>query len=139
MRKELRAIALRWMVEIWQQGNVEAVDELHAPDFIDHSPAGGRNADNEGFKAGIRNHYRAFPDFYAATEELAIDEAAGKVTILWAATGTHVGEYLGVAPTGRRIAFRGIEILRIENDRVAERWGEWDGMDLLVQLGLWKG
>ena len=138
MRKELRAIALRWMVEIWQEGKVGAVDELHAPDFIDHSP-GSRNSDNEGFKSGVRDHYKAFPDFYAATEELAIDEAAGKVTILWAATGTHLGEYLGVPPSGRRIAFRGIEILRIENDRIVERWGEWDGMDLLVQLGLWKG
>ncbi len=138
MRKELRAIALRWMVELWQNGNAEAVDNLHAPGFIDHSP-GSRNADNEGFKSGVRSHYKAFPDFYAATEELAIDEAAGKVTILWAATGTHVGEYLGVSPSGRRIAFRGIEILRIENDKVVERWGEWDGMDLFVQLGLWKG
>lgn len=138
MRKELRAIALRWMVELWQNGNAEAVDNLHASGFIDHSP-GSRNADNEGFKSGVRSHYKAFPDFYAATEELSIDEAAGKVTILWAATGTHVGEYLGVSPSGRRIAFRGIEILRIENDKVVERWGEWDGMDLLVQLGLWKG
>lgn len=138
MRKELRAIALRWMVELWQNGNAEAVDNLHAPGFIDHSP-GSRNADNEGFKSGVRSHYKAFPDFYAATEELAIDEAAGKVTILWAATGTHVGEYLGVSPSGRRIAFRGIKILRIENDKVVERWGEWDGMDLFVQLGLWKG
>jgi len=138
MRKELRAIALRWMVEIWQNGNVEAVDDLHAPDFIDHSP-GGRNADNEGFKSGVRSHYKAFPDFYAATEELAIDEAAGKVTILWTATGTQVGEFLGAPASGRRIGFRGIEILRIENDKIIERWGEWDGFDLLVQLGLWKG
>jgi steroid delta-isomerase-like uncharacterized protein len=137
MRKDLRAIALRWMVELWQRGNADAVDDLHSPDFIDHSP-GARNADNEGFKAGVRSHYKAFPDFYAATEELAIDEAAGKVTILWTATGTHVGDYLGAPASGRRIAFRGIEILRIENDRIAERWGEWDGMDILVQLGLWK-
>ncbi|MBN2206275.1 MAG: ester cyclase, partial [Candidatus Aminicenantes bacterium] len=39
----------------------------------------------------------------------------------------------------RRIAFRGIEILRIEEGKVVDRWGEWDGLDLLVQLGLWKG
>ncbi|RKX26339.1 MAG: hypothetical protein DRP47_08315 [Candidatus Zixiibacteriota bacterium] len=56
------------------------------------------------------------------------------VAIRWTAEGTHQGEYLGVSPTGKLILFRGIEILQIVNGQVAERWGEWDGFDLLEQL-----
>jgi predicted ester cyclase len=41
---------------------------------------------------------------------------------------------MGAAPTGRRITFAGIEIIRVENERIVERWGEWDGIDLLRQL-----
>ncbi len=53
----------------------------------------------------------------------------------WTAIGTHTGPYLGAAPTGRRIVFKGIEIVRVRDGLITERWGEWDGLDLLAQLG----
>ena len=129
----LKAVAHRWMEEGWQRGRADAVDELHAPDFVDHDPA-GRRPDREGFKEGILQLYAAFPDFYAEIEDLVIDAARGKVTVRWAANGTHRGTFMGVPPTGKRIAFRGIEIIRVENERVVERWGEWNGIELLEQL-----
>ena len=131
----LKKTAVRWMDEVWQKRRVDAVDELHTPDFVDRSPA-GRSPDNRGFKEGLIRLYRAFPDFYATTEDLVIDVSEGKVALRWSAVGTHKGEYMGAPPTGKSIIFRGIEILRIENDRIAERWGEWDAIDLMVQLGL---
>jgi len=133
-RDELKAIAGRWMEEVWQKGHVEAIDELHAPSFVDRSPA-GRTPDSEGFKAGVAELYAAFPDFRAVTEQLVIDALAGTVAIKWTAAGTHKGAFMGVAPTGRRVAFEGIEILRIENGLIVERWGEWDGISLLQRLG----
>jgi steroid delta-isomerase-like uncharacterized protein len=128
-------IARRWMIEVWQRGNVAAVDDLHAPDFVDSSPA-GRAADREGYKAGVAELYAAFPDFCAAVDDLIVDAAAGRVAIRWTASGTHQGAFLGAPPTGRRITFRGIDILRIEGGQIVERWGEWDGIDLLHQLGM---
>jgi len=138
MREKMKAIALRWMAELWQQGNAEVLSELHAPEFADRSP-GKRKGDNAGFAAGVRDLYKAFPDFYAAAEDVLIDESHSQVVVRWAGTGTHLGKYLGLEPTGKRITFRGIEILTITEGKVSERWGEWDGMDLLQQLGLWKG
>lgn len=134
MRDELKAVADRWMEEVFQQGRTQAVDEIHSSDFVDHSPA-GRSADREGFKAGVAGLFAAFPDFRAITEDLVIDETAVKITVRWTATGTHRGEFMGIQPTDRRITFRGIEILRIAGDRIAERWGEWDGLDIVEQLG----
>ncbi len=135
--ERLAAIARRWMAEVWQQGSVAAIDDLHAPDFIDSSPA-GRPADREGYKAGVADLYRAFPDFCALIDDLIVDEAAGKVAIRWSATGTHRGAFMGVLPTGRSITCRGIDILRVDGQtlRIVERWGEWDGVDLLGQLGV---
>ena len=134
VRERLKAIANRWMKEGWQKGDVRVVDELHAPHFVDHASA-GRNPRREGFKEGIAQLYAAFPDFYAVVEDLVVDEEAGMVTVRWAATGTHKETFLNVPPTGRQIAFRGIEIIRIEKELIVERWGEWDGLDLLEQLG----
>ena len=57
------------------------------------------------------------------------------MAVRWAARGTHRGPYLGAAPTGRTVSFKGIEIIRIEDGLIVERWGEWDGIDLLDQLG----
>jgi steroid delta-isomerase-like uncharacterized protein len=111
------------------------VDQLHAEDFVDGSPA-GRASDRESYKAGIAGLYEAFPDFEATTDDLVIDEGANRVAVRWSATGTHRGTFLGIAPTGKEIVFRGIEIIAIQNDRIVERWGEWDGLDILAQLGV---
>lgn len=129
----LRDLALRWMEAGWQRGDANAVLALHAPDFIDHDAA-GRAPDNSGFRAGILELYAAFPDFYTQVEDLVIEARSGKVAIRWTASGSHRGAFLGFPATGRRIHFQGIEILRIASGRVADRWGEWDGIGLLSQL-----
>lgn len=134
-RDQLKALADRWMGQLWQQGNLEVVDELHAPGFVDRSPA-GHTPDREGFKAGVAELYAAFPDFYAVTERLILDAASCEVAIRWTAVGTHEGAFMGVPPTGERVTFEGIEILLIEYGLIVERWGEWDGISVLKQLGV---
>jgi steroid delta-isomerase-like uncharacterized protein len=133
--ERLRDIARRWIEEGWQRGNPAVVDELHAVSFVDRS-SGDRASGREGFREGIAQLYAAFFDFYAVIEDLIIDTAAGKVAVLWTATGTHTGPFMGLEPTGKRIHFEGIEVIRIEGDRIVERWGEWDGIGLLRQLGV---
>lgn len=136
-RDELRRIVERWIEEGWRRGDVAVVDELHAPDFVDHDP-GGRSPDNSGFKQGIADLYRAFPNLEANVEDVVVDLEAATVAVRWSARGAHTGPYLGSPPTGGTIHFKGIEIVRIRDGRITERWGEWDGMDLLEQLGRWS-
>ena len=131
---EIRRLLIRWIEEGWQRGREEVVDELHAPEFVDRDSA-GRPSDREGFKRGIRDLRAAFPDFEARVEDVLVDASRSSAAVRWTATGTHRGPYLGLAPTGRRIAFKGIEILRFDGGWIAERWGEWDGLDLVAQLG----
>jgi steroid delta-isomerase-like uncharacterized protein len=131
--EEIRRLVIRWIEEGWQKGRDAVVDELHAPEFVDRDAA-GRPPDREGFKRGIRELYAAFPDFEARIEDLVVDERRSEAAVRWSASGTHRGAYLGVPPTGRRIAFKGIEIVRFDGGWIVERWGEWDGIDLLAQL-----
>ncbi len=130
---ELAQLATRWIEEGWQQGNAAMVDALHSTDFVDRAAA-GRAADREGFKQGIRDLYEAFPDFRARVEDLVVDEGRQMVTVRWTALGTQRGAFLGVDATGRQIRFQGIEIIRVQAGRIAERWGEWDGLSLVEQL-----
>lgn len=132
--RALRELAERWMTELWQRGDIDAVARLHAPDFVDHAPA-GREADNAAYARAVAELYAAFPDFRAETQDLVVDARQGKITIRWTATGQHDGPFFGHAPSGRRITFCGIEILAVAEGRVTERWGEWDGLDLVRQLG----
>ncbi len=130
----LEEIARRWIAEGWCHGDVGVVDRLHSSNFVDHDAA-GRASNNEGFKQGIASLYAAFPDLSAQLDDMVVDPERGSVAIRWSATATHRGAYLGVEATGKTIAFKGIEIIRIRNGRITERWGEWDGIDLLEQLG----
>ena len=132
-RQTLERLVVRWMAEGWQKGNPAIVDALHASPFVDHDPA-GRVADREGFKQGIAELYAAFPDFYAVIEDLAIDHEARQATVRWRGTGTHRGAFWGHPPTGRKIRFKGIEILQFHRGRITARWGEWDGLDIRAQI-----
>lgn len=129
----LRAVAARWMEAGWQRPDLAALRHLHAADFVDHSPS-GRAPDVDGFLAGVAELYGAFPDFHARSDEILIDPARGLVAIRWSAVGTHQGPFLGLAPSGRRVGFRGMEVLRIGRGLVRERWGEWNGLEILAQM-----
>lgn len=160
VRAALAGLARRWVEEGWSAGALPPgaiVDELHHPDFIDHD-SGGRAPDNAGFRAGIVALLAAFPDLVATACDVVAEPAAdsgatcdatcagasgdgaasGTVAVRWTAVGTHRGTYLGAEPTGRRITFKGIEVIRVQDGRITERWGEWDGLELLAQLGQWS-
>ncbi|HEU4724113.1 MAG TPA: ester cyclase [Candidatus Eisenbacteria bacterium] len=136
-RQTIETTARRWIEEIWRPGDLGTFDELHAPEFRDRSAA-GRGDTRDDYRRMLRDFYTAFPDFHTVIEDLVIDESRGIAAIRWTARGTHRGAYLGVAPSGRAVEFAGIEIVRVANGSIVERWGEWDGMGLLARLGLWR-
>lgn len=132
-RQLLQSIAEKWMTEGWQRGNYQFMAELYAPDFRDNAPA-GRGNDLAASQQGIKELYEAFPDFYATTDFMVIDVERSEVAIHWTAKGTHYGSFMNIAPGHKTINFRGIEIIRIKDGLIVERWGEWDSLDLYQQL-----
>jgi steroid delta-isomerase-like uncharacterized protein len=120
-------------MRFWQGASLEGFEALHTPDFIDHSAA-GRAPDRNGFRVGIEDLYRAFPDFLATVERMAVDETQGLVAIRWSAVGHMRGRFLGMPASGRRVSFAGIEIIAIRGGRLKERWGEWDEAAIRAQI-----
>lgn len=135
-REELVAIARHWIELGWRQGDAAGVLALYAPDFVDLGNPSGRPGTATENVAGIRDLYAAFPDFTTTIDDLIIDEVAGAVAIRWSATGTQRGRFFGAASPGRRIAFAGIETLRVRDGLIVERAGEWDAISILRQLGV---
>ncbi len=130
---QLASVAVRWIEEIWRPGDLSTFDSLHAPDFLDRSPA-GRPSDRESYRRSIEQLYEVFPDFYTNIDDLIVDTATGKIAIRWTATGTHRAKFMDVEPTRRMIRFQGIEIITVRDGQIVERWGEWDGLSIQAQL-----
>ena len=116
-------------------GDLAALDEIVAPDSIDHDPAPGQVPGPEGYKAMFADLRAAFPDLHVAVEHLVAtdDELAFAYTI----TGTHLGPLMGRPATGRKASYRGMQISRFDSDgKLVERWGSSDELGMLRQLGL---
>ena len=111
----------------------EGVDTLFAQDAVDHDPAPDQGAGREGFRTFFRSLSTAFPDFHLEPQTMVVDD--DQVAFAYTLTGTHQGEFQGVAPTGNKIEVRGLQIGRFENGQIVERWGMSDQMGIMQQIG----
>ena len=109
-------------------------DELFTPDFVDHDPGEGQPAGGEGLMWWWALFGEAFSDLDRdVVHTVATPEHVITVMDL---SGTHTGEWLGHAPTGRRFTVRNVQVMRFDDGRRAERWGSTDQLGILTQLGL---
>jgi predicted ester cyclase len=109
------------VAEAISKGDLDALDELMAPDLA------------EEFKRDIADIRQAFPD-YSGTNVDQIAEGE-KVANRFVFLGTHLGEFQGVAPTGKRVEFIGNSIDRVVEGKIVESWVEWNQLSVMQQLG----
>jgi steroid delta-isomerase-like uncharacterized protein len=132
--EDMKDVARRITEEAWNKGNLDLVDELLAPDFVDHNPHGGTTRDREGYKNFIRQVRSAFPDLQNTDEDLIAE--GDKVVSRWTTRATHQGDWMGAPPTGNQVEGTGIIIWRIVEGKVVERWNNYDALGLLRQVGV---
>lgn len=108
--------------------------ELYATDFVDHDPAPGQPAGGEG----LRWYWDGFEESFSDVDRDVVHTIATPehVITVMDLSGTHTGEFLGHAPTGKRFTVRNVQVVRIADGRSAERWGSTDQLGILQQLGL---
>lgn len=116
-----------------RSGNLAELDDVIAPDAIDHNPAPGMRQGLEGIKEAFGEARLAFPDLVFAVEDVIAEgeKAACRVSTL----GTQRGAFQGIPATGKRVRQTGIDILRFRGGKIVERWGEFDTLGFLAQLG----
>ncbi len=130
---ENEAIVQRYWDEVWNAQNDAALAEVFAADEVHHWGVGDTTVGPEEFLARIAAFRTAFPDFQIHVEKTVRE--ADHVVSYYRATGTHQGEWLGVAPTGNQIEYNGVNIFRLACGKIAESWGVANHLGLLQQIG----
>ncbi|MFC6160305.1 ester cyclase [Kribbella jiaozuonensis] len=119
---------------LFTKGDLGAVDTHLAEDFINHDPPFGVTPDREGMRDAGKMMRAAFPDWHSDTHALI---AEGDVVVeRFTAGGTQRGEVLGVPPSGKAVSLPGINIWRLRDGLIVERWGLLDDLGFLRQLGV---
>lgn len=135
MTEENKAVVRRFVEEVINAGDLDAADELIAPDHVNHDPTAPETSPGpEGIKQLIGMYRKAFPDIHFHIEEMISE--GDTVAHRWTFTGTHEGALMGVEPTGRRVEVMGVEMNRVENGKITASHTVSDAMGLMRQLGL---
>ena len=131
--EENKAIVRRFVEEVQNRGDLAALDELCAPDFVNHSAPPGVPPTRDGLEQLTALFRRAFPDGRMGIEEMLAegDRVATRKTF----RGTHQGDLMGLPPTGRRVEIGLIDIVRVVDGRVVEHWNAVDNLGMMQQLG----
>ncbi len=119
--------------EVWNQGNLRVADEMFHPEHTSPSaptlPPGP-----EGTKFIVNMFRTAFPDFHMTIDLLVAED--DRVAARFIETGTHLGDLMGMPPTGKKVSFSEIGILRIADGKIVESWYDVDMLGLMQQLGV---
>jgi predicted ester cyclase len=129
-----KALVAEFIAALFTKGELDAVDRYLAPGFVNHDPLPGFPSDREGMRQAAQVFRQAFPDWHAGQEaHIAEGDLVGE---RFTARGTHQGEIMGASPTWRQVTLAGINIFRVQDGKVVERWGRTDDLGFLQQLGL---
>lgn len=120
-----KALVRRYLEEAWNQGNVDALDELFTPEL-----AARQKALVAAFRTG-------FPDWHCVIDDFVVE--GDKVANRWSAKATHTGNFYGIPATGRSVVVEGITIHQIADGRIVADWSQSDQMALMQQLGVVPG
>ena len=124
-----KSLVLSWFEEGFNHHNPMVVDGL----FVSEPVINGNPVPRDGVKQNMNRHLTGFPDLHVTIDDVVAEEQ--KVTVWYTVEGTHRGEFEGVAPTGRRVKWAGVDLFRIERNRIAEARFISDLHGLLTQLG----
>ncbi len=136
--EENKAIIRRVVEEMWNNENLEVIDELWAPNFVKHTSSGEIQEGIDGLRQRMQernaNWRTTFPDHHATIEDMIAEGDKVVIRCTWRAT--HSGNFMGIPPTGKRVTGRLVHIYRIAGGKIEELWAMLDRLGMLEQLGL---
>jgi len=127
----------RWVVEnVWNKGDYSLAAQMFSPGAILHYRGQDFPLAHEAGVQTVKNWRAGFPDFHFKMEDMIV--ASDKVVLRIPFTGTHLGKFWGLEPTGKKINVTETLIIRIADNRIAEMWEDFDEYGMRLQLGLLK-
>ncbi|KSV75206.1 hypothetical protein N185_17655 [Sinorhizobium sp. GW3] len=128
---------VRALHDLWNTGDLEMYDQICAPDFVAHWPASAVEPTRrgvEGVRFSVNRVRTAFPDWHESIVD--IFGSGDRVASRYVSTGTHLGAFGPLQPTGKRVEIDEMSIFRCANGRIVEQWCLFDEVSRLRQLGV---
>ena len=134
MSEENKALTRRFYEEIFNKGNLDAIDQLCSPDFVIHTPPPGMDPSSEGLKQMLDIFRQAFSDMNVTVDEMVAE--GDTVVSRTSMRGTHTGDMMGIAPTGKQFSIRGMDLIHIVDGKATEVWHFEEELAFWQQLGV---
>ena len=132
--EENKALVRRWFEELFNQAKLDLADEIVTPDHVTHDTSTPEHLPGPEGERQLVNLVRgAFPDGRITIEDLVAE--GDRVAVRWTFRGTHRGEFMGVAPTGKEVEMGAMDLFRVAGGKIAETWSNVDMMTMMRQLG----
>ncbi|WP_330298112.1 ester cyclase [Streptomyces sp. NBC_00503] len=130
-----KLVVNRFFEEVAGKGNFDVIEECIAADYVTHDimDTTGEGNGRDGLRKTVGMWRDAIDFSFDMTRQIAEGDC---VTTLWDFRGTHKGEFMGVAPTGKEVSMSGCTTSRIENGQIAEDWWYYDAPGLMRQMGM---
>ena len=129
---ENKQLLRRYYEEVLMEGRLDVLETIARGDYVEHNPFPGHGQGLEGLRQRANTLFTALKQQF--TLELLIAEG-DKVAVFWTTRGVHVGEFVGLPPTGKSYTIQGIDIHQMRDGRMAEHWHVVDMYGFLIQLG----
>lgn len=133
MSEANKETVLRAYAELWSKGDAGTIERYYTPDYVWHGPGGGDVEGREALGQMVSAFKTALPDFSLENNHLVAE--GDMVASRWVATGTHKGDLMGIAPTGKSVKITAMMITRFAGGKIAEEWEDFDQYLLMQQLG----
>ena len=124
----------RFYEEVINQKHLAVVDDIAGANYVNHSFPPGLPPGREGLKAFVGAFHAAFPDGHLSIDQMIAEGETVATRLTF--RGTHTGDFLGIAPTGKQVAVPALDMARYADGKLVEHWGGPDQMSLMQQLGV---
>ncbi len=116
----------------WNDNDLTMIDELLAPDFVNHEVLDTSISHRELYKQAVIENSAAFPDWSITIDDLIAE--GDQVVARWHAQGTHIGKAWGIEPSGKHLEMAGITIVRVRDGKITDFWKQDNGYRFWQQL-----
>jgi steroid delta-isomerase-like uncharacterized protein len=132
--EENKRILRRFFTEIFEQGNLAAIDEIFSTDWVNIDPSLHPLKGRDGARQLVTIFRTAFLDLKGGLEDMIAE--GNRVAGRFSFTGTHKGELMGIKPTGKHVTLTGTGFFQIENGKILKNQVNFDPLGMLQQLGV---
>lgn len=124
--------AERWTNEVWNEQNLDVLDEIAAPTILHHGAAFPDVSGIDGVKGALSRQFETFPDLSLVVDDAFADDNVAVVR--WSGSATQEGEFLGEPGSGSTVNVTGVNVYRMECGQIVESWSEMNTLDMLYQI-----